>query len=87
MMKGRNDHEKNKVWIPISSMDDIERYQKSLISVLDKVEIDDCNPEFREDLATVYRLLSILISAGEPPCQEKIKNEKVLSNSLQKMMA
>lgn len=86
-MKGNNDHEITNVRIPVSSMEDIERYQKSLIRVLDKVEIDDCNPEFREDLATVYRLLSLLTSAGDSISQEKIESEKELTNSLQKMTA
>lgn len=86
-MTARNDQEITNVRIPVSSIEDIARYQKSLINVLDKVEIDDCNPAFREDLATVYRLLSLLTSAGDSIAQERIESEKGLTNSLQKMTA
>lgn len=86
-MTARNDREITNVRIPVSSIEDIARYQKSLISVLDKVEIDDCNPEFREDLATVYKLLSLLTSTGDAISQEKVESEKELTSSLQKMTA
>ncbi len=81
-MKVTNNQETASVRIPISSMDDIIRFQKSLIRVLDRVEIDDCSPEFREDLATVYRLLSLLISVES---QSQERSEKPISNSLLKI--
>lgn len=86
-MTARNDQEITNVRIPVSSIDDIARYQKSLINVLDKVEIDDCNPAFREDLAMVYRLLSLLTSAGDSIAQERVESENGLTNSLRKMTA
>jgi hypothetical protein len=62
------------ICIPVSDVKDINRYHKSLINVLDRVEIDDCNPEFRENLITVYELLSHLVPSEEfSPRKSKLK--------------
>lgn len=49
-----------KIIIPVSSMDEVEKYHKGLLGVLRKIEIDNCDPTLRENLKSVYELLSHL---------------------------
>lgn len=39
---------------------DLVKYYKPLLSVLSKVEIENCDREFLENLKVVYELLSLL---------------------------
>jgi hypothetical protein len=47
-----------KIIIPVSSMDEVEKYHKGLLGILRKIEVDNCDPTFRENLKSVYELLS-----------------------------
>jgi|GEM_PF-6708138 hypothetical protein len=76
-----------RICIPVSDVKDINRYHKSLINVLDRVEIDDCNPEFRENLITVYELLSHLVPSKEFFTAEKeAKSQVEPYENIRKMM-
>ncbi|PZR30382.1 MAG: hypothetical protein DI538_22750 [Azospira oryzae] len=46
--------------IPNRNVQDINRFRKSLLNVLAKVNIENCDAEFKESLKTVYELLSHL---------------------------
>lgn len=87
MIEISSDQNHIRICIPVSNVKDINRYHKSLINVLDRIEIDDCNPEFREDLITVYELLSHLIPSKEFFTTEMaVKNQYESKESLRKMM-
>lgn len=47
-----------KIIIPVSSMDEVEKYHKGLLGILRKIEIDNCDPALKENLKSVYELLS-----------------------------
>lgn len=49
---------KLKIEIPIASLDDLERYRSALLSVLRRVNINACDTQFKDDLKTVYALIS-----------------------------
>jgi hypothetical protein len=50
-----------KIIIPVSGIDEVYRYQKGVLTILSKIEIDNCKPSFKEDLKAVYELLSHLL--------------------------
>jgi hypothetical protein len=60
MIEFSPDKKQIRICIPVSSLKDINRYYQSIITMLDRVEIGDCNPDFKEDLIAVYELLSHL---------------------------
>ena len=49
--------EKITIKIPISDLDELYAYQKSLLRLLEKVEIDGIDEAFKEDLKRYYRVL------------------------------
>lgn len=51
--------------IPISGINELYKYQKSILAVLGKIEIDDCNQAFVENLKAVYKLLGHLALDAE----------------------
>lgn len=57
--------ESKTVAISFSSLEDVRTYSRSLLSILDKVEIESCTKESLEHLSAVYRLLSLLILKSE----------------------
>lgn len=54
------DSEKNqlKIEIPITSLDEWTKYHNALLSILRKISIDKCDPQFKDDLKVIYELLS-----------------------------
>lgn len=66
-----------KVDIPISGIDELHKYQNGLLSILRKIKIDNCDPEFKEHLKTVYELLSHLQPKEEfhTLCKERTTKE------------
>jgi hypothetical protein len=48
------------ITIPNAGVQDLYRFRKSLLSILAKVNIENCDTEFKESLKTVYELLSHL---------------------------
>jgi hypothetical protein len=46
--------------IPIQSMDEMLQYRQAIMALLHKVEVGDCDPVLKENLKTVYKLLSHL---------------------------
>ena len=50
-----------KIILPDSGMEELYRYQKGLLNMLSKIEIENCSPDFKEDLKSVYKLLSHLL--------------------------
>ncbi|MEO7989265.1 MAG: hypothetical protein ABI663_06970 [Chryseolinea sp.] len=59
--KGKN---KLVIEIPDASIQDLHRFRKSLLTVLAKVNIENCDAEFKESLKSVYELLSHLKMDG-----------------------
>ena len=51
--------------IPISGIHELYTYQKSILAVLGKIEIDDCSQAFVENLKAVYKLLEHLALDAE----------------------
>lgn len=71
----KREQNKLRVEIPISSVDELVRYQRGLLHVLKRIHIDECDVEFKNDLAAVYELLShILIEKDFPYEHEEILN-------------
>lgn len=54
-----------KIVIPVSGAEDVQKYQKGILGILSKIEIDQCKPGFKEDLKAVYELLSHLAPSKE----------------------
>lgn len=54
-----------KVCIPASGPEDAQRYHRSILKILQKIEVDDCEPGIREDLNNIYELLSHLLTSSE----------------------
>jgi len=57
--------------IPISDIDEIHQYKRSILNVLGKVNLDECDPESIDHVKVVYALLNHLES-----------NERRLSESV-----
>lgn len=56
-----------KIEIPIKDLEELARYQNALLSILRKISIDKCDPQFKDDLKVVYALLShTLMGKGLP---------------------
>ena len=51
--------------IPISGINELYSYQKSILAVLGRIEIHDCNRAFVENLKAVYKLLGHLALDAE----------------------
>lgn len=65
-----------KLEIPITSLDDLERYRNALLSVLRRVNINACDTQFKDDLKTVYALISRMTVADSAAADsEKEKDE------------
>lgn len=47
--------------IPITNMDELTKYQCGLLGILRKVEVGNCDPGLKENLKSVYELLSHLV--------------------------
>lgn len=58
--------DQNRLIIKISDVGyhDLHRFRKGLLAVLAKVSIENCEPEFKESLKSVYELLSHLRFKG-----------------------
>jgi hypothetical protein len=60
MIEFNTDKKQLRICIPVSNLKAIDKYHTSIINMLDKIEIDDCNPALRENLNAIYELLSHL---------------------------
>ena len=60
MIEFSTDKKQLRICIPVSNLGAIDRYHQSIVNLLDRIEIDDCNPAQRENLKTIYELLSHL---------------------------
>lgn len=49
-----------KIIIEVASMDEIVRYQRGILGILAKIEVDNCDPVLIENIKSVYDLLSHL---------------------------
>ena len=52
-----NNENQLKIIIPGANKTDLLRYREGLLSILQKVTIDNCDPNFREQLKAVYEIL------------------------------
>jgi hypothetical protein len=85
MIEYDSSHNPIKVIIPVSGVEEVQRYQKGLLGILGKIEIDQCKPGFKEDLKAVYELLSHLLlskellldSASSPVHRHKKRKEAI----------
>lgn len=60
-----------KVTISVADFEELQKFQRGIINLLSKVEIDDCNPEVKEEIKSLYKLL-LLLNENTP------KDRKVL---------
>lgn len=60
--------------IPFSDPEELRQYQRGIINLLSKVEIDDCNAGVRDDIKSLYKLLSFLMN--DPDSSPKDLNVK-----------
>lgn len=60
MIEFNTDKKQLRICIPVSNLKAIDKYHASIINMLDRIEIDDCNPTLRENLNAIYELLSHL---------------------------
>lgn len=55
------EHDKNnrprKIVIPVSTQDEILRYQLGILGILSKIEVGKCTPDLKEDVKATYDLL------------------------------
>lgn len=49
-----------KIVIPVSDSEELHQYQKAIINLLSKVKICECNAEERDDVRSLYMLLTHL---------------------------
>ncbi len=63
-----------KLEIPITNLDDLERYRNALLSVLRRVNINACDTQFKDDLKTVYALITRMTVADS--CTKDSSKEK-----------
>jgi len=61
-----------KVTISVADFEELQKFQRGIINLLSKVEIDDCNPEVKEEIKSLYKLL-LLLNESTP------KDRKVLA--------
>jgi len=47
--------------IPVAGIAELYSYQKGLLAILSKIEINDLNSELKENLKSVYQLLGHLL--------------------------
>jgi hypothetical protein len=65
MIEYDSSHNPKKIIIPVSGVEEVQKYQKGILGILGKIEIDHCKPGFKEDLKAVYELLSHLLMSKE----------------------
>jgi len=68
-----------RIVILVSGMEELAKYQKGLMGVLRKIEVDNCDPVLKENLTYVYELLSHLI----PDKNSFIHQRELLTKSKQ----
>ncbi|MBT1704909.1 hypothetical protein [Chryseosolibacter indicus] len=49
-----------KITISVTDFEELQKFQRGIINLLSKVEIDDCNPEAKEEIKSLYKLLLLL---------------------------
>lgn len=49
------------ITIPVSGLEELGQYQRAIINQLSKIEIGDCNPQVKEDVKALFKLLSHLL--------------------------
>lgn len=55
-----------KIIIPNAGIKELYRYQKGILSILNKIQIENCEASFKEDLKAVYELLNHIQVEQEP---------------------
>lgn len=53
--------------IPLSGLVELQAYQKGILGVLAKVELDSCDESLKEDIKSVYKLLDHLLIKNRVP--------------------
>ncbi len=53
--------------ITVSDIHELQAYQKGILGVLAKVELDSCDQSLKEDVKSVYKLLGHLIIENGVP--------------------
>ena len=48
------------IHIPNKDFKDLARYRKGILSILAEIPIQDCRPDFKNDLKAVYEILDYL---------------------------
>jgi len=46
-----------KITISVADFEELQKFQRGIINLLGKVEIDKCKPEVIEDVKSLYKLL------------------------------
>lgn len=52
-----------KITIPVANFEELQKFQQGIINLLSKIELDDCKPEVKEDIKSLYKLLLLLREA------------------------
>lgn len=65
------------IFIPIASHEKLIRYQNGVRGLLRKIEVENCDPETKEDIKAVYELLTHLRhNAGIAPGEQDTPDTK-----------
>ena len=49
-----------KITISVADFEELQKFQRGIINLLSRVEIDDCNPDAKEEIKSLYKLLLLL---------------------------
>ena len=66
-----------KIIIPISGEDELARYRRGIMGVLRKIEVNNCDEALKENLKSVFELLSHLV----PDNDSLIDHKKLLTQT------
>ena len=55
------------VTVPISDFEELQAYQKGILGILAKVELDSCDQSLKEDIKSVYKLLGHFMMENQVP--------------------
>lgn len=75
-----------RIIIPIADMDELSKYQRGLLGVLRKVEVGNCDPRLKENLKSVYELLSHLVPDKNSFIQERELLTRTRKGKLKKVV-
>jgi hypothetical protein len=73
MIEYNNTNNTCKIVIPVSDVQEILRYQRGVLGLLRKIELDTCGPTLKDDVKAVFELLGHMLSADNMQQLEELK--------------